>query len=177
MTKGLSRIIAIALVLVLGLLSSFIPIGQAVRAATSAQVTVTATGAYVSFTANASAYNFGTVAAGSTTNSSGEYIAFTNGSTVSTNTSVRMLAAAWTGGWTHSDSAAGADTAAMKANSSNTTAWSSSVFVKFNTAYNEIAQGVGVGATICTGLSLLAPLTLSNGNTCNNTVMYSFYQQ
>lgn len=166
-------LITLAIILVL-LLSWVIP----ATAATTADVTVTATGAFVSYTSNATTYAFGVINASSTTNTSGVYIAFANTSSVSTNISVRMLAATWTSagaGWTHSDTAAGVNTAAMKANSGNTTAWSASVFIKFNTAYNEIAQSVGAGSTVCSGLSLLAPTSFTDGVSNNNTIRFSFY--
>lgn len=170
--KKYIRVFVVAVMLALLLL----PVIPAI-AATTADVTVTATGAFVSYTSNVSSYAFGIINASTTTNTSGVYIGFTNTSSVSTNASVRMLAATWTStgaGWTHSDTAAGVNTAAMKANSSNTTAWSSSEFIKFNTPYNEIAQSVGVGATINTGISLLAPTSFTDGASNNNTIRYTF---
>ncbi len=146
--------------------------------ATPSQVTVSATGSYVSYTANQTTYNFGTVASSSTTNTSGNWILFTNTSSVSTNISVQMLAATWTSagtGWTHSDTAAGANTTAMKANSSNATTWATSVFVKFNAPYSEIATSVAAAASIISGLSLLAPTSFPDGNTNNNTVQFNYY--
>jgi hypothetical protein len=67
------------------------------------------------------------------------------------------------------------NTAAMKANSSNATTWSTSVFIKFATAYNEIAQSVGVGASVFTGISLLAPTSFTDGSSNNNTIRFTFY--
>ncbi len=147
-------------------------------AAITADVTVTASGAFVGYSSNATAYDFGQVNASSTTNSSGVYVKFTNASSVTTNISVKMLATTWTAsaaGWTHSDTAIGVNTAAMKANSSNSSTWSSAVFVKFAADFNEVAQSVAVGGDVQTGLSLLAPTEFTNGNTNNNTVRFSFY--
>ena len=162
----------LALVLVL---SVAIPAG----AATTADVSVTATGAFVSFTSNVSTYDFGTISASSTTNMSGTHIGLTNASTVTTNISVKMLANAWTSvgtGWTHSDTAAGANTAAMKANSGNDTGWGTTVFVKYAAPANTIAANLGAGATVLTGLSLLAPTTFTDGSSNNNTVQFTIYE-
>lgn len=166
--------VVIALVMLLG-------IAIPAMGATTADVTVTATGAFVSYAANQTTYNFGIVNTSSTTNTSGVWIEFTNSSTVSTNISVKMLANAWTSagtGWTHSDTAAGANTAAMKANSDNTIAWSTSVFIKYTAPFNEIAQAVAPSAGVIkvnSGLSLLAPTSFTDGNTNNNTIRFSFY--
>jgi len=162
----------LALVMVFGIT---IPAG----AATTADVSVTATGAFVSFTSNVSSYDFGTVSTSSTTNSSGTHIGLTNGSSVTTNISVKVLAATWTSagtGWTHSDTAAGANTVAMKANSTNDTSWGTSVFVKYNSAFNEIATNLAAGATVLTGLSLLAPTSYVDGNSNNNTMRFTIYE-
>ena len=148
-------------------------------AATTADVTVQAQGAYVSYTSNVSTYNFGVVAASSTTNTSGNYILFTNTSSVSTNISVKMLADTWTStgtGWTHSDTAAGANTAAMKAWTNNGT-WNGGVFIKYNATFNEIGSSIAANSNYVTGLSLLAPTSFTDGVSNNNTVRFSFYQQ
>ena len=165
----LSLLVATALLL--------IPVCNAL-AATTADVTVTATGAFVSYTSNASAVQFGVVNTSTTTNTSSAFILFTNASSVSSNISVKMLANAWTSagtGWTHSDTAAGANTAAMKASSANSSTWSTAVFVKYAAAFNEIAQSVAVGGNVITGLSLLAPTSFTDGSSNNNTVRFSFY--
>ena len=149
-------------------------------AATTADVTVTATGAFVSYTANQTSYAFGIVAASSTTNTTGTWILFTNTSSVSTNISVKMLATTWTSagsGWTHSDTAAGVNTEAMKANSSNATTWASSVFVKYAATFNEIGTAIAANSNYTSGLSLLAPTSFTDGVSNNNTVRFSFYQQ
>ncbi len=172
--NGLRYLITLLLVLTLAIVWA-VP----AFAATTADVTVTATGAFVSYAASQTTYNFGTVAASSTTNTTGTWITFTNYSSVSTNISVKMLAAAWTSigaGWTHDDAAPGNNTAAMKANSCNTTSWSSSVFVTFNLPFSEIAQAVPIGSNVNSGLSLLAPTVFTDGATNNNTVRFSFYQ-
>jgi hypothetical protein len=147
---------------------------------TTADVTVTAQGSFVSYTANQTTYNFGIVAASSTTNTSANWILFTNTSSVSTNISVKMLATTWTStgsGWTHSDTAAGVNTAAMKAESGNVTTWNGGVFVKYAASFNEITTAaVAAGASYTSGLSLLAPTSFTDGVSNNNTVRFSFYQ-
>ena len=129
--------------------------------------------ATVAISVSPTSYDFGTVSVGSTTNTTGNYFAITNTSGVTTNATIQMLAANWTAsasGWTHSDSAAGANTAAMKASTDNGTTWSSSVFVKYNSAYETLWTNLGANANVVFGLSLLAPTSLVNGNSNNNTV-------
>ncbi len=150
-----------------------------VLAGTSADVTVSASGAFVSYSANETDYAFGVVAASSTSNTTGNKILFDNTSSVTTNISVKMLANAWTAaaaGWTHSDTAAGVNTAAMKAASDNGTTWSTSVFIKYTAPFNEIGVSIGANCDYTTGLSLLAPTDFTNGNSNNNTIRFSFYQ-
>ena len=133
----------------------------------------------VSYTANQTTYNFGIVVASSTTNTTANWILFTNSSTVSTNISVQMLASTWTatsGGWTHSDSTAGVNTVAMKAASGNTTTWQTSEFIKYNAPFNIIAGEVPANSNYVSGLSLLAPTSFTNGVSNNNTVRFNFYQ-
>ena len=149
-------------------------------AATNADVTVTAAGAYVSYTANQTSYAFGTIAASSTTNTTGTWVLFTNTSSVSTNISVKMLANTWTSsgsGWTHSDSASNNNTVAMKANSSNSTTWATSVFIKYSASFSEIGTAIAANSNYASGLSLLAPTIFTDGASNNNTIRFSFYQQ
>jgi hypothetical protein len=172
--KGLRYLVNLVIILAL-LLVCAVP----VFAQTSADVTVTATGAFVGYTASQTTYAFGIIAASSTTNTTANWILFTNTSSISTNISVKMLATTWTAaadGWTHSDTAAGVNTAAMKAGSGNTSTWQTSVFIKFAAPFNEIAQGVAANSNYVSGLSLLAPTSFTNGNSNNNTIRFSFYQ-
>lgn len=153
-------------------------VAMPVLGATTADVTISAQGKYVSFSCNASDYDFGLVDTSSTTNTTGTWALFTNTSSISTNTSVRMLADTWTSsgtGWTHSDSAAGANTAAVKANSSNDTTWGTNVFVKYNAPFNEIQSDVEANSNFLSGLSLLAPTSLDDGYANNNTVRFTIY--
>ncbi len=166
------------LVVVAAIVAAILP-ASGVLAATSADVTVTATGAFVSYTANESAYAFGIVAASSVTNTTGNKILFTNTSSVATNISVKMLATTWTStgaGWTHHDSAAGVNTVAMKASSDNGTTWSTSVFVKFAAPALEVGVSIAANSNYVSGLSLLAPTSFTDGASNNNTVRFSFYQ-
>ncbi len=135
-------------------------------------------GVTVNYTVNQSSYSFGIVNPSATVNTTGNWILFTNSSSVSTNISVKMLAATWTSsgsGWTHNDSAAGVNTATMKAASDNGTTWSSSVFVKYTAPFNEIGSNIAANSNYTSGLSLLAPTSFTDGSSNNNTVRFSFY--
>lgn len=175
MWKKLRIGIAVLVAMVLALFIAVPTLG-----ATSVNVTITAQGAFVSYTANQSSYDFGIVAASSTTNTTANWILFTNTSSVSTNISVVMLATTWTAavaGWTHSDTARGNNTAAMKASSGNATTWGDGVFIKFAATANEInTAAIPAGYNYVSGLSLLAPTIFMNGNSNNNTVQFAFYQ-
>ena len=87
-----------------------------VSAATTADVTVTATPEYIAVSDNAASYDFGVVATSSTTNTSTAHVGITNSSTVQTDITISVTSATWSGGvtWTHSDTATpGADTAGL----------------------------------------------------------------
>jgi len=170
-----------AVVATLSLLGAIFGPFAVASAATSADVSVTARGAFVSYTAGQTTYNFGTVAASSTTNTTVGWLVFTNLSSVTTNISVQMLATTYTStgaGWTHSDTAAGVNTAAMKASSNNgTPTWdASTVFVKFTAPYNWLVSTNPIGSDYKTGLSLLAPTSFTDGFSNNNTVRFTFTQ-
>jgi hypothetical protein len=173
--RAVIKTLAILSMVVMLALTPVVP----VLADTTADISVTATGAFVSFSSNVSSYNFNTIAASSTTNTSGTHIGLTNISSVTTNISVKALADTWTSvgsGWTHSDTAAGVNTVAMKANSSNATTWASSEFIKFNAPFNEIDSNIAAGATVLTGLSLLAPTSFTDGSSNNNTIRFTIYE-
>ena len=88
-------------------------------AATTADVTVTATPSYIAIADNQASYDFGVVAASATPSTATDWCAVTNTSTVQTDITIAVTAATWAGGvtWTHSDTATpGADTAGLKAN-------------------------------------------------------------
>ncbi len=175
--KNKFKLLKILVPVVIAVTLAILPV-IGVLAATTADIAVTAQGKFVSFSSNVSTYDFGLVAESSTTNMTGTWIGFTNTSSVSTNISVKMLATAWeaaAAGWTHSDTVVGANTAAMKANSTGDLTWTTSVFVKFTAPFNEVKTGLAASTPFATGLSLLAPTSFTNGNSNNNTVRFSIY--
>jgi len=114
-----SRMIrAFSILLVSVILTLIAPL--AAMAATTADVTVTATPTYIAITNTPNVYDFAAVAASSVTNTAAGTACFTannSGSVTSNITILAVLTAGnWTGGtqWVHSEAgAAGADTAAL----------------------------------------------------------------
>lgn len=135
-----------------------------VFAATTADVTVTATPQYIAISDNVSDYDFATVAASSTTNTSTEYVGITNTSTVETDQTIAVTTANWSGGveWTHSDTAtAGADTAGLVSERGGT--WGAAeVIVKYATP-NYIYEDCPATTDYDYGLSLVAPSSFGDG--------------
>lgn len=141
-------------------------------AATTADVTVTATFAFVGITDNATSYDFGVVAASSTTNMTAgvAQVAITNSSTVQTDMTISVTGATWTGGvaWTHSDTAtAGADTVGMRAGKNGGTV--ADVIVK-NASPNFIYENCPASTNFTYGLQLLAPTSGTDGVEKTNTL-------
>jgi len=143
-----------------------------VVAATTADVTLTATFAFVGISDNDTAYDFGVVAAGSTTNTTAgvAQFAITNTSTVKTDMTISVTDATWTGGtaWTHSDTAtAGADTVGLRAGKTAGTV--ADVIVK-NAAPNYIYENCPASTNFTYGLQLLAPTSGTDGVQKTNTL-------
>ncbi len=159
--------VTIALVSVLGMTTGAL-------ALTTADVTVNATPAFVAITCNVSAYNFGTIAANSTTNTSTAYFGITNTSTVQTDQTISVTGATWLGGvaWTHSDTATpAADTVGLKSNKAGT--WGVSDVIVKNAAPNFIAENQTASTNYTFGLGLWAPTSFSDGAEKTNTVRVS----
>ena len=150
---GLALVLALVPVLLLS------PMG--VLAATSANITINATPAYVAITCNVSFYDFGVVAAASTTNTSNDYFGVTNLSTVQTDQTLGANQTTWQGGlgWDHSDAGtAGDNTTAIY--SSNGTAFD---IVVQNAAPAFIFENLPALQDYDFGLSLQAPTVLYDG--------------
>lgn len=133
-----------------------------VFAATTADVTVTATPAYVSIADNATTVDFGIVATSITSNTSTSHIAINNTSTVQTDMTISVTTANWSGGveWTHSDTATpGADTAGL--NSNNSTWGTGDVIVKYASP-NYIYENCPIGVDFTYGLSLVTPTSYTD---------------
>ena len=134
-----------------------------VLAATDADVTVTATPAYVAITDNATTYDFGTISASANYTTSTALVAITNTSSVQTDITIGVTTNTWSGGvtWTHSETAtAGADTVGLVSN--NATFGVSDVIVKY-TAPNFIYENCPAGIDFTYGLKLVAPSSFGDG--------------
>ena len=132
-------------------------------AATTADINVSATPSFVSISCNKATYDFGVIAASSTTNTSGEggWGGITNLSTVQTDQTISVTTATWGSAgveWTHSDTATiGEDTAGLKA-------WDGSAWVIVKNADpNFIRENLAALTDYTFGLSLLAPSSFTDG--------------
>lgn len=141
-------------------------------AATTADVTVTATPQYLAITVAPTTYDFGVVAASSnTTTDNTSHFTVTNTSSVTTNMTISVTGATWTGGtvWTHSDTAApAANTVGLWANAGGTFG-TADVIVK-NAAPNQIKTNQAATTNFYFGLDLLAPTSFADGVQKTNTV-------
>lgn len=161
------RILAIVFaVLMLG-----VPITP-IFASTTADVTVTATPSYIAIGVTPTTYDFGVVAASSnTTTANTTYFLISNNSSVTTNMTISVTGATWTGGtvWTHSDTGTpGADTVGLYANAGGTFG-TGDVLVK-NAAPNKIKTNQAATTNFSYGLDLLAPTSFSDGVQKTNVV-------
>lgn len=169
--KELTAIRAIV-ALLLALIPIFVAIPQEALALTTADITVNATPAYVEISCNVSTYNFGTVAASSTTDTpSTSYLGITDSSTVQTDQTISVTGATWTGGnpWTHDDLATpGAMTVGLKSNRGG--AWGAGDVIVKNAAPDYIYENNAAGNDYAFGLRLLAPTSYTDGVEKTNTV-------
>jgi len=135
-----------------------------VFAATTADVTVTATPAFISISVDITDHDFGTVVESATPSTTTSYFTITNSCTVLTDNTVGVTTATWSGGvtWTHSDTCTpAADTAGLKANKGGT--WDTGdVIVKF-TSPNILADDQAITTNWSFGLKLYAPTSFSDG--------------
>jgi len=177
----LSRIVKelTALKVVMAFLLAFIPIlatSQGALAATTADITVNATPAYVSISVNTSSYNFGVVAASSTTNTSVAYFGITNTSSVQTDQTISTTTTTWSGtqGWLHNDSGIPGDNAT--AILSNNTTWGATDIIVKNAAPNFIRENLPASTSYSFGLGLWAPTVLYDDSEKTITVRVSAVQ-
>ena len=156
MTK---RILGLLLALVLVIMPA-----TSAMAATTADVTVTATPQFVAIADNVTSYDFGSVAGSGVYQTNEDYVEIDNTSSVQTDQTIAVTTATWSGGvtWTHSDTATiGADTAGLKANKGGT--WGvGDVIIKF-TAPNDIATNQAANTDYTYGIQLLAPSSFGDG--------------
>lgn len=140
-------------------------------AAQTADVAVNATPAYISISVALAGYNFGVVAASSTTNTTDDYFTMTNSSTIATNITISVTGATWTGGvaWSHAeDGVPGADTVGLNS-TTEAGGWGTGVVVK-NAAPLTLQTNLAAITNLKFGLSLLAPTSFSDGVEKQNTV-------
>jgi len=158
MRKVLGLLIACLLVL--------IPVGV-VGAATTADIAINATPAFVSISNSPDNYGFGTVQTSTNYSTAQGYFTITNDSTVNIDIAISCNSS-WAGGvtWTHSDAGTpGADTAALYA-SQDTNAFD--IIVK-NASPNNLISNTAE-ASIAWELRLCAPTSFSDGVLKTNTV-------
>ncbi len=165
----MKKLLAILLALV-ATLAYAIP----VSAATTADITVTATPAYVAISCDQTTYDFGTVATSATPSTTTSWATITNSSSIQTDQTIGVTSATWAGGvtWTHSDTATpGANTVGMLSNKGGT--WGvSDVIVKFSSP-NYIAENQAATTNYSFGIKLLAPTSFTDGVQKSNTVRVS----
>lgn len=159
MKKKFTRIIAALLILIAVIIPT-----TTVSAATTQDITVTATPAYVSISCNQTDLDYGVVAANITSNTTTNWATIDNTSTVQTDQTIGVTTSTWAGGvtWTHSDTCTVAeDTAGMKANKNGT--WGTGdVIVKYSSP-NYIAENQAADTDYYFGLSLWTPESFTDG--------------
>ena len=158
MFKRLGPLVSLITVVMLFLFVATPP----VFAATTADVTVNATPAYVSISVSPIYYGFGTVAVSANYSTSQGYFTVTNGSSVLTNCTVGTNATTWAGGitWTHSDTGTpGVDTAALYA-SANTGGFD--IIVKYSSP-NNLVTNQSATTNWQWELRLMSPTELNDG--------------
>ena len=165
--KKLLLSLALALMMVL---VSVVP----VFAATTADITVTATPEYIAISCDQPSYDFGVVATSSTPYTTTSWATIDNTSTVQTDQTISVTTATWSGGvtWTHSDTAtAGANTAGLKSNKGGT--WGVGDVIVKNASPNYIAENQAATTDYSFGLKLIAPTSFTDGVQKSITVRVS----
>ncbi len=165
MKKWISNV-ALGIVVVLLLMVAGPGIGA--LAATTADVSVNATPAYIAISNSPSTYSFGTVEVSTNYSSATGYFTITNSSTVAIDI-VISTNSTWLGGndWAHDDSGTpGAETAAMSA-SLNSDAFN--ITVKNGTP-NDLVTSLSSGTPQDWELRLAAPTSFDDGVLKTNTV-------
>lgn len=164
-----------AIRLILALLVALLPVlvlmPAIAMAATTANITVNATPEFISISCNVSEYDFGVVAASSTTNTTTAHFGITNLSTVQTDQTIAVTSDNWTGGigWTHDDGGSpGADTVGLLTNVGGT--WGvGDIIVKYASP-NYVYENCPALTDYDFGLGLQAPTSFSDGDERTNVV-------
>ncbi len=144
-------------------------------AASTADVTVTATPSYVAIADNATAINFnnyGTITESATIDTPQGLVAITNTSSVQIDTTIAAVTDTWTSAgvaWTHSNTATpGADTVGLY--SSNNTGVYDIVVQTLSGTPQSIYANLSVGISFSYELRLKVPTSFSDGLVKTNTV-------
>ena len=157
--KKIRILIALFLVLVSSIVAT-----MPVMAATTADITNTATPKFIAITVDPTTKAWGAVAASATPSTATDAFTVDNTSSIATDVEIAVTAATWAGGatWTHSDTAtAGADTAGLLANKGGS--WETGdVIVKYGTP-NDISANQAATTDFSFGLKLLVPTSFSDG--------------
>lgn len=148
----------------LTVLSFFLLWASPALAATTADVTVTASPSYISIAATNTTYDFGAVIESSVTNTATAYFPIVNSCSVQSDQTISAVTGNWTGGteWIHSDTAtAGIVTAGLSANQEG--AWGVGDIIVKNAAPNFIAENQAATTNYSFGLQLYAPTVFHDG--------------
>ena len=145
-------------------------------AATTADVTITATPSYIAITNTPSSYDFGVIAASATPATNTTYFTANNTGNVVSNITLLVTAANWTGGvgWIHSNTAtAGVDTVGLKCGTQddgNVTA--TIIKTTAMTLHNNVASY----NTTKWGITMYAPTSFGDGAQKTVTVRLTIVQ-
>lgn len=132
---------------------------------TTADVTITATPAYISISDNTASHDFGVVVASSNQSTPTNHIAVTNVSTVQTDITI-FTTGNFTGGvgWTVSNTATpGADTAGLNSNRGGTWGVGDVIIEEAGGTPNYIYENCPASTNFTYGVQLLAPTSFSDG--------------
>lgn len=172
--KKLLCVLSVLFILVMASIVPQIAQPEKVFAATTDDVTVTVTPAFVGISCNPSSYDFGIVAASATPSTAEDWATIDNTSTVQTDQTISVTTNTWAGGvtWAHSDTAtAGADTAGLKANQDGT--WGVGDIIIKNAAPNYIYENCPALTDYAFGIKLWAPTSYTDGVEKSITVRIS----
>ncbi len=138
-----------------------------VLASSTADVTVTATPAYINISVSPNNYNFGVVQPNASYETPTTQFTVTNSSSVNINVTISVTSNSWGGNWNHSDTGQpGTNAVALKAKKYGNNDW---IVVKYNNP-NKIVENHQAGQSFQFGLQLLTPTQFEDGQQKQNTV-------
>ncbi len=138
-----------------------------VLAATTADVTVTATPSYVAIADNATAYDFGIVSESTNYTIATNFVAITNSSSVQTDVTIAVTTADWASAgvaWTYSNTAtAGTDIVGLVSNNATWGVGDVIVESSITGSPNFIYENLPSGVNFTYALKLVAPSAFTDG--------------